>query len=87
MIQRNIHHQGANPSRTCLVAPEQEKHSQKWAPCFETWITFKDGMEHLMTRITAAALYDTAVAAYEAGGRAMDHFQEHDRWPNLCEQV
>jgi len=84
MIQRNVHHQGKRPTRTCLAKPEFSKHVAKWSAHFEVWAGVP-GDEYMVTSITSAALFDTEDAAYAAGDRALDVLQATDKFPNMCE--
>lgn len=84
MIQRNVHHQGKVPSRTCLANPQFSLHAGKWCAQFETW-RGNPGDEYMATSCTSGALFDTEDAAYEAGGRALDVLQATDKFPNMCE--
>lgn len=84
MIQRNVHHQGKTPSRTCLATPVPSKHNSKWSAAFETWRGIP-GDEYMATSCTSGAFFDSEDAAYEAGGRALDVLQETDKFPNMCE--
>lgn len=85
MIQRNVHHAGKRPTRTCLARPEFSKHGAKWSAHFEVWAGLP-GDEYMVTSITSGALFDTEDAAYEAGGRALDVLQETGKFPNMCEK-
>jgi hypothetical protein len=84
MIQRNVHHQGKVPRRTCLATPRFSLHGGKWAAHFETWAGIP-GSEYMATSITSGAFFDTEDAAYEAGARALDVLQATDKFPNMCE--
>jgi hypothetical protein len=85
MIQRNVHHQGKRPTRTCLVAPEFSKHANKWSAAFQIWATPEEGDDYMVSSLTSGALFATPEEAYEAGGRAMDVLQATDKFPNMCE--
>ena len=85
MIQRNIHHAGKTPSRTCLAAPVQKAHTGKWCASFEIWRGIP-GDEYMVASATSAALFDTEQEAYEAGDRALDVLQATDKFPNMCEK-
>lgn len=84
MIERNIHHAGKIPSRTCLASPVLCRVTGKWSAVLETWYGFP-GSEHRATKITSGSLFDTETEAYSAGDRAMDVLQQTDKLPNLCE--
>jgi hypothetical protein len=84
MIQRNVHHQGKVPRRTCLATPQFSLHTGKWSAHFETWVG-TPGSEYMATSITSGAFFDTEDAAYEAGARALDVLQATDKFPNMCE--
>ena len=84
MIQRNIHHQGKRPARTCQAAPEFSKHAGKWSASFQTWAG-EPGDEYMVTSCTSGAFFDTEDAAYEAGDRALDCLQATGQYPNMCE--
>ncbi len=84
MIERNVHHQGKIPSRTCAAAPEYSKVAGKWSAAFETWRGIP-GDEYKVTTITSGALFDTEEAAYSAADRALDTLQQTDKFPNMCE--
>jgi hypothetical protein len=84
MIERNVHHEGQRPSRTCLAEPTRNTRTGKWAAAFETWAG-EPGDEYLAYSATSAPLFETEDAAYEAGARALDVLQATGKWPNLCE--
>jgi hypothetical protein len=84
VIQRNIHHQGKVPRRTCLATPQFSLHTGKWSAHFETWVG-TPGSEYMANSITSGAFFDTEDAAYEAGARALDVLQATDKFPNMCE--
>jgi len=85
MIQRNVHHQGKIPSRTCLGVPVSYQNTHgKWAATFQIWRGIP-GDEYMVSEVTSGALFDTSDAAYEAGGRALDVLQATDKFPNMCE--
>lgn len=82
MIQRNVHHNGKNPSRTCIA-----KHCvwvNKWSAAFETWASAPGG-EFRIASCTSGALFDSEEAAYAAADRALDVLQATGKYPNMCE--
>ena len=83
-IQRNIHHAGKIPRRTCIGAPEWSKHCGKWSAHFEVWAGIP-GDEYIVTKITSGALFPTEDDAYAAADRALDVLQATDKFPNMCE--
>jgi len=84
MIERNIHHQGKVPSRTCAGSPVLNKWNGKWCASFETWRGIP-GDEYLVTKVTSGAFFDDEDAAYAATDRALDVLQATDKFPNMCE--
>ncbi len=84
MIERNVHHQGKVPRRTCLAAPEFSKHSGKWSASFEMWAG-EPGAEYMAASVTSGALFESEDAAWAAGDRALDLLQATDKFPNMCE--
>ena len=84
MIQRNIHHAGKIPRRTCGAAPVYSKHAGKWSASFEMWAGLP-GDEYMASSCTSGALFDTEDAAYAATDRALDCLQQTDKFPNMCE--
>lgn len=84
MIERNVHHQGKVPSRTCVVTPEFCKHNSKWSAAFETWRGVP-GDEYMVTSCTSGALFATEDDAYAAADRALDTLQATGKYPNMCE--
>ena len=84
MIERNVHHQGRTPSRTCIAAPEFDKNSGKWSACFETWKGIP-GDEYKAFTCGSAPLFSSEAEAYAAADRALDTLQALDRFPNMCE--
>ena len=84
MIERNVHHQGKVPSRTCLAAPVFSKVVGAWSTVFETWRGIP-GSEYRVSSITTGALFETEDAAYAAGDRALDMLQNTGKFPNMCE--
>lgn len=85
MIQRNVHHQGRTPSRTCQVAPAYYARINKWSCRLETWRGIP-GDEYMATSCTSGALFDTETEAYGAGDRALDVLQATGKFPNMCEK-
>lgn len=84
MIQRNVHHAGKIPRRTCLGKPEFNKHNGKWAASFEMWAGLP-GAEYMPSSVTSAAHFATEDDALAAGDRALDVLQATDKFPNMCE--
>lgn len=84
MIERNVHHDGKTPSRTCMGLPQWDVHSSKWRMAFETWRGIP-GDEYMVTSCTSAPLFDSEDAAYAAGDRALDTLQATGKFPNMCE--
>ena len=84
MIERNVHHQGKVPSRTCASAPLFSKVTGKWSACFETWRGIP-GDEYLVTRASSGSFFDSEDHALAAAHRALDTLQETGKYPNMCE--
>lgn len=84
MIQRNIHHDGKRPARTCIAAPEFSKYVGKWSAAFQTWAGIP-GDEYMVASCTSGALFDNEEAAYAAADRALDVLQATGKYPNMCE--
>ena len=83
-IQRNIHHQGRIPRRTCAGKPKFSKVTGKWSACFEMWAGIP-GDEYLASTVTSGSFFATEDEAYAAQDRALDVLQETDKLPNMCE--
>lgn len=84
MIERNVHHTGKIPSRTCIAASEFSEVTGKWSAAFETWRGIP-GDEYKVTSCTSASLFATEADADTAAGRALDVLQTTDKFPNMCE--
>jgi len=84
MIERNVHHQGKIPSRTCIVAPAFSAVKGTWAACFETWAG-TPGAERRMVSVQSGSHFATEDDAYAAAARALDTLQATDKYPNMCE--
>ena len=84
MIERNVHHQGKTPSRTCSASPEYSKVTGKWSACFETWRGIP-GDEYLVTRASSGSFFDSEDNALAAADRALDTLQATGKYPNMCE--
>jgi hypothetical protein len=84
MIERNIHHAGNPPSRTCIAKSVRNKSTGLWAASFERW---RDaiGEEVLAAKITSGAVFQTEHEADCAADRAMDALQSEGQFPNMCE--
>lgn len=84
MIERNIHHTGSPPSRTCLGEPVRLYPKGLWSIQFQRW-RGAPGEEVIVSKITSGALFLTAEDAAAAGDRAMDALQSTGMFPNMCE--
>ena len=83
-IERNVHHAGKIPRRTCAAAPEFSKVTGKWSAVFETWCG-TPGDEYMANSITSGSFFATEDEALEAANRALDVLQATDKFPNMCE--
>lgn len=84
MIERNVHHAGKVPRRTCAASPVFSARAGKWSAAFDAWAGIP-GDEYRVSSITSGAFFDTEDAALEAANRALDVLQATDRFPNMCE--
>jgi len=84
MIERNIHHTGNPPSRTCITKPVNNTYTGKWCATFERF-RGEPGAEHKVGRVTSAPLFLTEADAMAAADRAMDELQRKGLFPNMCE--
>ena len=83
-IQRNVHHAGKIPRRTCGAAPEFSRHANKWSASFEMWAGIP-GDEYMASSVTSGSFFATEEEAYQATDRALDVLQATDKFPNMCE--
>lgn len=84
MIERNIHHAGKFPRRTCAGVPQFSKVTGKWSAVFDLWAGIP-GAEYKASTITSGSFFDTEDAASAAADRALDMLQATDKFPNMCE--
>jgi hypothetical protein len=84
VIERNIHHIGDPPSRTCISDAVKNVHTGLWSATFERWRGIP-GAEVRVSKITSAPLFSTEQQALTAADRAMDALQTTNMFPNMCE--
>lgn len=56
----------------------------KFALCF-VMFGGTPGDEHVLGEVTSAAVFETEDAAFAGVSRAMNYFDAHGRFPNMCE--
>ena len=71
-------------TRTVQAAPVQNKHTGKWACCFQMFRKH-EGTEYLASELESPALWFDGAAAGRAGQRALEILEATGKYPNMCE--